>query len=203
ISGFKNAETLGTSGVSGGASCSSPATPSSPVSGNPYAITCSIGALAAGNYDFPTFIAGQLTITKAHLTVTANNASREYGDANPSFLATLSGFKNGETLATSGVTGSASCSSPATPSSAVSGNPYAITCSIGTLAAGNYDFPTLVAGQLTITKAHLTVTAPSASREYGDANPSFLATLSGFKNGETLATSGVTGSASCSSPATP
>src|SRR5207244_9702004 len=127
--------------------------------------------LAGGNYDFPSFVAGEHTITKAHLTVTPPSASRKYGDANPAFTATISGFKNAETLGTSGVTGSASCSSPATPASAVSGNPYAITCSIGTLTAGNYDFPTFVAGQLTITKAHLTVTAPSACREDGDANP--------------------------------
>ncbi|TAL11953.1 MAG: hypothetical protein EPO00_02635, partial [Chloroflexota bacterium] len=41
-----------------------------------------------------------ITISKANLTVTANNKTRAYGDANPAFDATLSGFKNGEILGT-------------------------------------------------------------------------------------------------------
>ena len=119
------------------------------------AITCTVGTLAANNYDFPlgNFHNGALTITKAHLTVTANDTSREYGDANPTFTATLSGFKNSETLATSGVTGLASCSSTATATSPASPPTVAITCTGGTLAANDYDL-TVEAGALTITKAH-------------------------------------------------
>src|SRR5439155_1744886 len=98
---------------------------------------------------------GQLTVTKATLTVTADNKSRAYGAANPTFSAGYSGFKNGETLATSGVTGSPSLTTTATPSSSVSGSPYAITVSLGTLAASNYSFA-FVNGQLTITGATLT-----------------------------------------------
>src|SRR5262249_24824904 len=143
------------------------------------------------NYSF-SFVNGTLTVGKAHLTVTADNQSRLYGDANPSLTATLSGFKNGEVLATSGVTGTASCTTSATATSSVVGSPYPITCTQGTLTAANYDF-TFVNGQLTINKAHLTVTAENASREYGDANPSFSAGYAGFKNSETLASSGVTG----------
>src|SRR5262249_59700485 len=102
------------------------------------------------------FVDGQLTITKAALTVTADNQTRSYGDANSTFTATLSGFVNGETLATSGVTGSASCTSSATPASPVAGSPYAITCTIGTLAAGNYGFA-FVAGHEKRRIATLTV----------------------------------------------
>jgi hypothetical protein len=40
------------------------------------------------------------------LTVTADNASRAFGAANPTFTASYSGFKNGQTFATSGVSGS-------------------------------------------------------------------------------------------------
>jgi hypothetical protein len=154
-----------------------------------------LGTLAAGNYDF-TFINGQLAITKATLTVTADDANREYGDPNPTFTASYGGFKNGETLGTSGVTGSPNLTTTATATSAVPG-PYAIMAALGTLAAGNYNF-TFVNGQLTITKAHLTVTADDKSRTYGAANPTFTASYSGFKNGETLATSGVSGSPSFS-----
>src|SRR5437899_4185665 len=134
--------------------------------------TAAIGSLAAGNYTF-TFVNGQLTITKATLTVTADNKTREYGDATPAFTASYSGFKNSETLATSVVTGSPSLTTGATATSAVAGSPYVIVAAQGTLAAGNYQFG-FVNGQLTITKAHLTVTAPSAGREYGDANPAFM-----------------------------
>src|SRR5205814_642546 len=106
---------------------------------------------------------GQLTITKATLTVTADDKSRGYGDANPTFTASYSGFKNSETLATSGVTGSPSLTTTTTATSSVAGSPYTITAAIGTLAAGNYSF-TFVDGDLTITKATLTVTADNTSR---------------------------------------
>src|SRR5205814_871403 len=153
-----------------------------------------------GNYSF-SFANGQLTVTKASLTVTADNKSRVYGDANPSFTASYSGFKNGETLATSGVTGSPSLATTATATSSVAGSPYTITAAVGTLAAGNYSF-TFVNGSLTVTPATLTVTADNKSRVYGDANPAFTASYSGFKNSETLATSGVTGSPSLATTAT-
>src|SRR2546426_549249 len=194
-------ETLATSGVTGSPSLTTGVTATSAVAGSPYAIVAAQGTLAAGNYTF-TFVNGQLTITKATLTVTADNKTREYGDANPAFTASYGGFKNSETLATSGVTGSPSLTTGVTATSAVAGSPYAIVAAQGTLAAGNYQFG-FVNGQLTITKAHLTVTANNASREYGDANPAFTATISGFKNGETLGTLGVTGSARSATAAKP
>src|SRR5262249_45407677 len=155
------------------------ATATSSVVGSPYPITCTQGTLTAANYDF-TFVNGQLTINKAHLTVTAENASREYGDANPSFSAGYAGFKKIGTAASSDVTGTPGLTSAATPASSVAGSPYPIIAAVGTLTAANYDF-TFVNGQLTINKAHLTVTAENASREYGDANPSFSAGYAGFK----------------------
>ncbi|TML85690.1 MAG: hypothetical protein E6G08_13640, partial [Actinobacteria bacterium] len=197
FSGFKNGETLATSGVTGSPSLTAAATASSAVSGSPYTITAAVGTLAAGNYSF-SFVNGSLTVTKASLTVTADDKSRGYGDANPVFTASYGGFKNGETLATSGVTGSPSLTTTATASSAVGG--YAIAAAAGTLAATNYTF-SFANGQLTVTKASLTVTADNKSRVYGDANPAFTASFSGFKNGETLATSGVTGSPSLSTTA--
>ena len=199
-SGFKNGENLGTSEVTGTPSLTTSATATSAVAGSPYAITAAAGTLSSANYSF-TFVDGQLTITKATLNVKADNATREYGDANPTFTATYTGFKNGEVLATSGVTGSPSLTSTATPTSAVPG-PYTIAAALGTLAAGNYTF-TFATGDLTITKATLTVTADNKSRDYGDANPLFTASYSGFKNSEVLATSGVTGSPSLTTTATP
>jgi MBG domain-containing protein/Big-like domain-containing protein len=199
-SGFKNGETLATSGVTGSPSLATTATPSSPVAGSPYTITAALGTLTAGNYSL-TFLNGQLTVSKATLTVTADNKSREYGDANPTFTASYAGFKNGETLATSGVTGSPSLTTTATAASSVAGSAYTITAALGSLASGNYSF-TFANGQLTVTKATLTVTGDDKSRQYGDANPALTASYSGFKNGENLATSGVTGSPSLTTTAT-
>src|SRR5207248_702537 len=136
-----------------------------------------------------------LTVSKATLTVTADNQSRTYGAANPAFTSQISGFKNGETASV--LTTQPACASSATASSPV--GTYAITRSGG--AATNYTF-SYVNGTLTITKATLTVTANDKTRAYGDANPAFDAAITGFKNSETLATSGVTGSPSCSTTAT-
>jgi hypothetical protein len=93
----------------------------------------------AGNANYaPTSGTAAIVIGKAPLTVTANNASRLYGYANPTFTASYSGFKNGETLATSGVTGNPSLTTTATTSSAVGS--YVITAAAGSLAANNYSF---------------------------------------------------------------
>jgi hypothetical protein len=145
-----------------------------------------IGGSSAGNYALtqPTTTAD---ITKAPLTVTADAKSRTYGDANPAFTASYSGFKNGETLVTSGVTGSPSLTVTATPSSPVSGSPYAITAGVGTLAATNYSF-TPVNGQLTLNAAPLTVTTVNKSKTYGDTfNPAnYSGTVTGQKNGDSI-----------------
>jgi type VI protein secretion system component Hcp len=96
-----------------------------------------------------------LTVTPATLTVTANNASRAYGVANPALSVSYTGFVNGETLATSGVTGRPTLSTPATARS-VPGT-YAIIPGAGSLAAANYAF-TFVSGTLTVTPAPLAAT---------------------------------------------
>ena len=40
------------------------------------------------------------TITRANLTATVEDYSRSYGEANPEFVVTVTGFKNGETAST-------------------------------------------------------------------------------------------------------
>jgi subtilisin family serine protease len=194
--GFKNGETLPTSGITGAPALTTPAVGSSAVGS--YPIVVAAGTLASANYTF-TFVNGSLSVTPAPLTVTADNKSRGYGDANPVFTATFGGFKNGETLATSGVNGAPSLTTTATASSAAGSYPIAVAA--GTLASANYTF-TFVSGSLTITRAALTVTAGNQSRGYGDANPTLAATFSGFRNGESLATSGVTGAPTLTTTAT-
>jgi MBG domain-containing protein/chitobiase/beta-hexosaminidase-like protein/pre-peptidase len=100
-----------------------------------------------------------LTVNKAVLTVTANNASRVYGSANPAFACTITGFVNGDL--SSVVSGKCAASTTATASSPV--GTYPITAAIGTLSAVNYSFR-FVNGMLTITKATpvCTWTTPAA-----------------------------------------
>ena len=101
----------------------------------------------AGNYAFNASAMTTANIFKAALTVTANGASRLYGYPNPTFTASYSGFVNGETLATSGVTGAPSLTTSATQASAA--GTYTIAAGSGSLAAGNYSFG-FVNGTLTI-----------------------------------------------------
>jgi filamentous hemagglutinin family protein len=123
------------------------------------------------------------SITQAPLSVTADNASKTYGQT-VSFAGsefTSSGLQGGETI------GSVSLSSTGAAAAAgVSGSPYAIPPSNatgGTFSAGNYSI-TYNNGSLTIAPAALTVTADNQTREYGLANPTLTGTLTGLVNGD-------------------
>src|SRR5207237_936078 len=147
-----------------------------------YPITVTLGVNP--NYNV-TKTDGTLTVIKAHLTVTVDDKSRAYGAANPTFTATISGFVNGESVAVVSGSPTFSGTGPSSTATTTVGN-YVITPAVGTLSATNYDFTPFVNGTLTITKAHLTVTADDKSRAYGAANPTFTATISGCVNDETL-----------------
>ncbi len=127
-----------------------------------------------------TFVNGTLTITKAVLTATADDKFRTYGAANPPFTITYTGFISGESVAN--ITPGTASAVTATPTASV--GTYAIVPSGG--SAVNYSF-VYVNGTITISKATVTATANNATRLYGDANPTFGITYSGFLNGETSA----------------
>ena len=119
------------------------------------------------------------TVTPATLTVKTSNVSREYGDDNPSFTLSYSGFVNGENESV--LSTMPTVSTTATKSSDV--GDYPISISGG--SAKNY---TLVyePGTLTITKAPLTAKVDDTSKQYGTGNPAFTVSYSGLKNGETV-----------------
>jgi hypothetical protein len=192
ITGFRNGD--GPSVVSGAPGLSTAATSASPV--GTYPIHASAGTLAAANYVFTTFVDGTLTVTKAHLTVTASNATSTYGSPIPPLTATLSGLLNGDSPSV--VSGAANVTTTATPASPV--GLYSITASVGTLTAANYDFPTFRVGTLTVTKAHLTVTATPTATTYGAPLPSLNTMITGLVNGDTRGV--VTGQPSLSTTAT-
>ena len=112
------------------------ATPTSPV--GTYPITIKKGSVQ--NYN-DTYVAGTLTITKAPLVITVNNASMVQGSELPEFTASYSGFKNGENEEVLTAQPSFSCSAtsqspagtyPITASGAAATN-YSISYAEGTL----------------------------------------------------------------------
>src|SRR6516164_5886226 len=107
----------------------------------------SLSGADAGNYTL-TQPSTTASITQAGLTVTADNKTRAAGQANPTLTASYAGFAGGETLATSGVTGSPALSTTTTN---VVGT-YPITAALGSLSAANYSF-SFVNGVLTVTPA--------------------------------------------------
>ena len=133
-----------------------------------YPITVSGGE--SQNYEF-TYVNGTLTITAYDmLTITADNLSMVYGDEVPELTYKVTG---GE------LTGQPKLSTSATKTSAV--GTYVITVEPGTVTNKRI---TLVAGLLTITKAPLTATAQSYTREQGEDNPLFEILYEGWKNNE-------------------
>ncbi|MFM7329153.1 MAG: MBG domain-containing protein, partial [Bacteroidota bacterium] len=170
-SGFKNSESA--SVIDTAPTATTTATVTSNV--GTYPITASGGT--DNNYTF-SYTAGTLTVTKATPTATADNKSRVYGDANPSLTLTYTGFKNNESASV--IDTAPTATTTATVTSNV--GTYPITASCGT--DNNYTF-SYAAGTLTVTKATLTATPDKKSRGYGDANPVFTITYSGFKNNET------------------
>lgn len=131
------------------------------------------GSLSAGaNYTL-TFNGGTLTITPASLTVTAASVTKVYGTADPALTYAVSGLVAGDSL--SGTLMRAAGRDAGT---------YAI--SQGSLSAGaNYTL-TFNGGTLTINPAPLTVTAGSATKVYGDADPTLSYSAVGLVAGDGL-----------------
>ncbi len=160
---------------------STTATQFSPV--GTYPITATVSGPAAANYVI-TVVPGTLTIVPAGtgggngLLVTVNNATRPYGQPNPTFTGTVTGLLNGDNVTVTYST-TATLSSPA--------GTYPITATVSGPDAANYVI-TVVPGTLTITRAttSLVVTVNNASRPYGAANPAFTSTVSGALNGDTF-----------------
>ncbi|MBR3201431.1 MAG: InlB B-repeat-containing protein, partial [Mogibacterium sp.] len=137
-----------------------------------YAITPA-GDAVQGNYDV-VYVPGTLTITKAKVTVTADNKTKKYGEGDPELTATVSGLKNGDAESVISYTLSRA--------EGENVGEYTITPA-GEAVQGNYDIE-YITGKLTITKATVTVTADNKTKTYGDADPELTATVTGLKNGD-------------------
>ncbi len=120
----------------------------------------------------------QLTVKKAPLTVTVAPATRTYGSENPSLVLSYSGFVLNETDNVLTEKPTLSCDATTTSPAGT----YDIIVSGG--EDENYDI-TCQNGTLTVEKALLTVTADDATRSYGEENPVFTFSYSGFVLDET------------------
>src|SRR5581483_1203306 len=155
------------------------------VAGSPYAITAGqASGTGLGNYAI-SYVAGQLTVSPAPLTITANDATKTYGQA-LAFAGTeftARGLVNGDSV-TAVALASAGAAAPAT----VAGSPYAITAgqASGT-GLGNYTI-SYAPGHLAVSPAPLTITAKDASKTYGQAlafaGTEFMA--AGLKNSDSV-----------------
>ena len=154
--------------ITGTPSITCSATKTSPV--GTYPIVISKGSVENGNV---TFINGTLTITKALLTVTADNKEMTQGQPVPTLTVSYSGFKNGETesVLTTKPTATTTASSLSEPGT------YPITISGG--VAQNYEL-SYKSGTLTVTQAdQIAIVVKSCEREYGEDNPAFEYTVTG------------------------
>jgi hypothetical protein len=137
------------------------------------------GTLTAGaNYTL-TYNAGTLSIARRSITVTANDLSRIYGNANPALTFTVGGLGlvNGDQL--TGALATAAGQTTGVGTSAIT---------LGTLAASPNYAVTFVPGTLTITPRPLTVAANNLSKTLGFADPllTFSITAGDLVNGDQL-----------------
>ncbi|MFW5663915.1 MAG: MBG domain-containing protein, partial [bacterium] len=129
------------------------------------------GGLTSTNYDI-TFVEGLLRISKKWLLVTASPKSKVYGEPDPTFTAFYHGFVNGEDASVLG--GELSVSRE--PGEDV--GEYTLTPSGYT--SDNYEINYSNGGTLFIYPAPLEVIAPNAEKMYGQEDPDFTVSYSGF-----------------------
>jgi subtilisin-like proprotein convertase family protein len=147
-------------------------TVSSALSGVASAGTYTGNYTASGNYSF-TYVSGTLTVNKAALTITANDATKVYGAPLPVFTVSYTGFVNSD--APSSLITQPAISTTQTASSPAGTYPETITASGS--ASPNYSF-IYVAGTLTITQSASTaLVTSSANPALPGASVKFTVTL--------------------------
>ena len=168
-------------------------------SATPYTITCAYPGSASLNP--ASNVGSTLTVNPAALNISANSASKAYGNlfagvgaGQTTFIA--SGLQNGETIGSVTITASGG-----TAANSPVGSSYQLTPSLatgGTFSAGNYAI-TYSSGALTVDPAQLTVTPNAVTRTFDGTtlnNATYSAnlanyTVTGFQNSETAGTIGL------------
>lgn len=139
-----------------------------------------LASLNAPNYEI-SYNYGNLSVVKAPLTVSVVNSTKIYGNENPQFTLSYTGLKNNETSVDWSV-------KPSFNTAANSQSPvgeYSVSVSVG--ETKNYDIKSNTPGLLTIVKRDLTVKADDCEKLYGEDNPHFSVSYTGFANDDTKA----------------
>jgi hypothetical protein len=146
--------------------------------------SCTITASQAGNASWQPAapVTQTFTIAPAALSVNAADATVTYGQT-PTLNWTLTGFVNGDTQASSQITGSPNCQISSSAGSDVGSYPTAISCGAGTLNAPNYSFQPGKSGTLTITPATQKITFTSTPPSSPLLNGSYAVTATGGGSG--------------------
>ncbi len=97
------------------------------------------GSVLNDNYEI-TYGLGKLTVNPASVTIKANDATRLYGEPNPTFTTTYSGLKYGETVETSDIKGEPLLATHAVETSPVGF--YDITVNTTNVVSSNYTITT-------------------------------------------------------------
>ncbi|HCF3552573.1 two-partner secretion system adhesin CdrA [Pseudomonas aeruginosa] len=135
-----------------------------------------------------TTTAGDILSRQQTATLTANDATRVYGDVNPTLTATMSGINAIDAYVNSQFNDLYQAAASTTATQASNVGQYAITGN----ANGSEYFSQryqLVRqdGKLTVTPAQLIVSADAKTKVYGDADPTLTYQVSGLKNSDTAA----------------
>ncbi|MBD1245531.1 two-partner secretion system adhesin CdrA [Pseudomonas aeruginosa] len=135
-----------------------------------------------------TTAAGDILSRQQTATLTANDATRVYGDVNPTLTATMSGINAIDAYVNSQFNDLYQATASTTATQASNVGQYAITGN----ANGSEYFSQryqLVRqdGKLTVTPAQLIVSADAKTKVYGDADPTLTYQVSGLKNSDTAA----------------
>lgn len=150
----------------------------------PFTATFTTSLLSAGSHSITATFGGDsifdvspstpisVLVDPAPLTVTAANASKLYGQANPLLTGSIVGIRNGDNI-------TATYATTATQSSPVGTYPIVPTLVDPDSKLGNYTV-TSINGTLTINPAPLTITADDKTKTLNAPNPAFTATYSGF-----------------------
>ena len=144
------------------------------------------GTLESKNYDI-TYIPALFYVKPAPLTVKVDDKEREYGEKNPTFTYSVTGFRFNETLEEN-TNNDVKIHTAAKLESGV--GEYAIEAqglSFPKNDQGNVNYNVIYQpGTLKITPAVLTVTAKDQTKVYGEENPKLTYQVKGFKLKDTL-----------------
>jgi hypothetical protein len=138
-----------------------------------------LAGVDAGNYTVNGTATTTANIMPAPLGIAANSVTRLYGDGNPAFSATYTGFQNGESAAV--LTGTLTYGGSS--QGAINVGNYTIVPS-GQIST-NYTISYLD-GTLRVTPVSLMVTADAKSKLFGQSDPAFTFSVTGLVNNPAL-----------------